>query len=72
MSNNVPKPGDRCQVWTVNSERQRVMEYEAVFLGWGQDCEDFETGPGNFTAAIVKHGTSVRLIYAPSVEFPDD
>jgi len=27
---------------------------EGLFQGWGSDFEEFETGPGNFSTAIVE------------------
>lgn len=43
-----------------------------VFHGWGMDYEEFETGPGNFSTAIVEmpDGT-VRNWRADMIRFDD-
>jgi hypothetical protein len=42
----------------------------AVFLGWGCDYEEFDNGPGNYTAAILMTPDGqIRLIHARLVSF---
>ncbi len=33
---------------------ERVFDYYATFCEWGCNYEEFESGPGNFSTAIVK------------------
>lgn len=45
---------------------------EAVFHGFGADYEEFETGPGNFSAAIVEFPNGqVDLVRADKIRFLD-
>lgn len=47
-------------------------ETQGFFHGWGQDYEEFEVGPGNYSVGIVELDDGcVRLVYAPLVEFLD-
>ena len=41
-----------------------------LFHGWGVDYEEFETGPGNFSTAIVELADgSVENVYVTCIQF---
>ncbi len=48
----------------------KVPDTNGYFQGWGVDYEEFESGAGNFSAAIImlKDG-SIKLIPAEQVKF---
>jgi len=47
-------------------------KFTGKFHGWGTNYEEFETGAGNFTCAIVERDDgSVELVYANCVRFLD-
>jgi hypothetical protein len=48
-------------------------DYEGLFHGWASDFEEFESGPGNTTVAIVerKYGT-VKLVCPELIQFVDE
>jgi len=47
-----------------------VDDYEAMFHCWGADYEEFESGPGNYTVAILeKEDGSVVLEHPSRVRF---
>ncbi len=60
------KQGQRCVVW--KTQERREIDYKASFQAWGQDYEEFESGPGNYSVAIVVDGNGnthtpwVRLV----------
>lgn len=37
-----------------NTHLSKVPDGEADFHGWGCDYEEFESGPGNFSTAIIE------------------
>jgi hypothetical protein len=58
------------------NEQTRLFETvvlgEAWFHGWGVNYEEFENGPGNFTAAIVEWPDGkIELVFAENVQFAD-
>jgi len=42
--------------WEKNEDRtfSKVVDGEGVFIQYGTDYEEFETGPGNFTTAVIE------------------
>ena len=50
---------------------KKVLDYIGKFHGWGVDYEEFETGPGNYSVAIVERPSTgdINLIYANNVSF---
>lgn len=43
-----------------------------VFHGWGCEYEEFETGPGNYTVAIVEQADGIVTLVHPSlIQFID-
>lgn len=54
----------------VDGKSLLVDDYVGTFHGWGVNYEEFETGPGNFSAAIIENASgSVELVYAGHVKF---
>jgi hypothetical protein len=52
--------------------RMTVKCESAIFHGFGFDYEEFEDGPGNFSAAIVEYPDgSVGLVRADRIQFID-
>lgn len=50
----------------------KVEQGEAKFHEWGVDYEEFEEGPGNFSAAIIElNDGSVELVHASLIKFID-
>lgn len=51
---------------------EKTDSYEATFHGWGVNFEEFETGPGNYSCAIVENKDgSVELEPANLIRFLD-
>jgi len=49
---------------------ERVFEREGVFHKWGCSFEEFDTGPGNFSTAIIELSDGSIKEYEPEmVEF---
>lgn len=43
---------------------------QASFHGWGVDYEEFDTGPGNFSTAIVEYSDgSIETVPADDIKF---
>jgi len=60
-----PTEDNKLKYW---HEREEV--YFALFLGWGVDYEELESGAATFTAAIVqKSDGSVGLIHPSLIQF---
>ena len=59
-------------VYTADGCSQKKPVYRGQFHGWGMDYEEFESGPGNHTAAIIEgpDGT-IELVYPSLVCFLD-
>lgn len=52
---------------------KKVDLCEATFHQWGSDYEEFESGPGNFTVAIVEYDNgAVGMVRADMVRFVDE
>ena len=50
----------------------KVADGFGMFHGWGCDYEEFESGPGNFTAAIVERCDGyVELIHPSLIVFEE-
>jgi hypothetical protein len=53
-----------------NGDYEKVEIGEALFHQWGVDYEEFESGPGNFSVAIVEYNDgSIKMIYPPYIKF---
>lgn len=52
------------------SNFDKVLQGDAIFHQWGVDYEEFETGPGNYSTAIIElaNGT-IKNVPAEMVEF---
>jgi len=50
------------KVW--NQEKRQYDDVSGIFHCWGQDYEEFQSGPGNYTVAIIelKDGRVVKVI----------
>ncbi|MFV0422146.1 hypothetical protein [Oleidesulfovibrio sp.] len=45
---------------------------EGVFHCWGAEFEEFESGPGNYTVAVVEHSDGTVKLYPPeAIRFVD-
>ena len=58
--------------WEQNKNRSfsKVEDGEGLFIQYGTDYEEFETGPGNFTTAIVEMPDgSVKNISVDLIQF---
>lgn len=50
------------RVAVYKDKRNRVIEYEGAFHGWSQEYEEFESGPGNYTVAVVELDTGEVIL----------
>lgn len=69
--NDAPVEGLRpCKA--VTYERGNAEKVKGRFHGWGRNYEEFETGPGNFTTAIIELDNG-RIVSCPAetVQFLD-
>jgi len=61
------KKDEKGKVFSVND---KIVVWEGLFHQWAADYEDFESGPGNHTSAIVeKEDGSIHLIYPTFIKF---
>lgn len=52
--------------------KEQVSFDDAEFHGWGNDYQEFETGPGNYTIAIIELADGRIITTTPElVEFTD-
>lgn len=68
-----PEGPKRSNSYHDNIHQVRVVQTTGLFHGWGADYEEFETGPGNYTVAIVElpDGSIVTPI-PENIEFVDE
>ncbi|MCG7945815.1 MAG: hypothetical protein N0C84_05655 [Candidatus Thiodiazotropha taylori] len=51
---------------------EKVADGQAIFHAFGVDYEEFETGPGNFSTAIIeRENGEVENVYVGMVQFID-
>jgi hypothetical protein len=52
------------------SKFEKIIDGSGLFHQWGCDYEEFESGPGNFSTAIIElPDGSIKNIYAEMIEF---
>lgn len=70
----------RVQVFEFEKESHPLVKprpkrpiHKGTFLGWAQNYEEFEAGPGNYTMAIVeKDDGHVVLVWPELIQFIED
>lgn len=72
---SIPKPGDKVRItdreYSVETRQYVSRENrEAIFLGWGVDYMEYDSGPGQYSAAILMLSDgSIEMKYAGDVRF---